>query len=94
VLERRDAETAHVLLREGMMGYVELNLTMAFPLALEQFAALAAVQGRPRRALCLSAAGARQRQLLAALPPPYVAWVERSIAPARHALGEAAADAA
>jgi len=93
-LEHGDAETAQVLLREGMTRYVELNLTMAFPLALEQFAALAAAQGRSRRALRLAGAGARQRDLLAALPTPYVAWVERSIAPARHALGEAAADAA
>jgi len=92
-LESGDVETAQALLSEGMTRYIELDMTMAFPLALEQFAALAAVQGRHRRALCLASGGARQRELLAALPTPYAAWVERFMAPARHALGEAAADA-
>lgn len=93
-LDRRDAPTAQALLREGIARYIELDLTMAFPLALEQFAALAAAQDRPHRALCLAGAGARQREFLAALPTPYVAWIERSVARARHSLGEVAAEAA
>jgi hypothetical protein len=44
-IERGDLADAERLLRQGLAIYIELELTTAYPLALEQFAALAAVGG-------------------------------------------------
>jgi tetratricopeptide (TPR) repeat protein len=63
-LDRGALDEAQALLRKGLAMYIELQLEVALPLALEQFAALAAAQGYLVRALRLSGAGTAWRRKL------------------------------
>lgn len=94
-LDRGDLATAHSLLAEGMALFAEARLTMGFPLALEEFGALAASRSQLHRALVLFGAGARQHEHLGTIQLPHIkAWVERYTALARQGLsGEASAAA-
>ena len=79
-LDRGELAQAQQLLQEGLKRYIEADVETAFPLALEQFAALAAARNQAVRALRLAGAGAAWRRILRTHPTPYRAWVQRSIA--------------
>ena len=85
---------ARAFLVEGLSLYVELRVETAYPLALEQFAALAAECGQATRALRLAAAGAAWRRQLDTYPTPYTDWLEGYVGRAREALDPSAALAA
>ncbi|MFN8539260.1 MAG: tetratricopeptide repeat protein [Thermomicrobiales bacterium] len=92
--ERGDAEAARALLAECLAGALALDYRRMAMLALIGCAALA-VEGTPERALRLAgfvAAAAARGEL--ALLPAWRAWLERTSAAAREALGQAAAVAA
>jgi tetratricopeptide (TPR) repeat protein len=91
-LERGDLEEAERYLQQGLAIYVDLKLAISYPLALEQFAALAAAHRQPARALRLASAGAAWRAHLDTYQTPYVAWIERYMSRAREALSAAAAE--
>ncbi|GEM_PF-3492186 len=94
-VERGDIDLAHTLLAEGIAIFAAVQLTMGFPLSLQEFAALAAVEGQPGRALRLFGAGAKQHERLATIQLPYIrAWVEGYAAIARQALSKEDVDAA
>jgi len=85
-LDRSAVDEADELLRDGMAIYVELRLETAYPLALEQFAAVAAARGEAVRALRLAAAGAVWRRRLDTNQTPYPAWLESYLSRATLAL--------
>ena len=91
-VERGDLEEAERLLQQGLVIYVDLKLDISYPLALEQFAALAAALGQPTRALRLASAGTAWRTRLDTYQTPYAAWIERHVSRAREALSAAAAE--
>jgi uncharacterized protein HemY len=93
-LDRGALAEARQLLRDGLQGYIEAGVETALPLALEQFAALAAACDQANRALRLAGAGAAGRRRLATYPTPYTAWVERYLSAARRTLPRAQAEAA
>jgi non-specific serine/threonine protein kinase len=93
-LDRGALDEARRLLRDGLTGYIEAKVETAFPLALEQFAALAAARGQAERALRLAGAGAAWRRRLATYPTPYTAWLERYLSVAQLQLPRAQAEAA
>lgn len=93
-LDRGALAEARQLLRDGLQGCIEAGVETALPLALEQFAALAAASGQAERALRLSGAGAAWRRRLATYPTPYTAWVKRYLSAARRALPRVQAEAA
>ena len=93
-LDRNAVGEARALLTDGLTLYVELQLETAFPLALEQFAAVAAVRGQAVRALQLAGAGAAWRLRLDTHPTPYAAWLDAYLSRARRILDAADAQAA
>jgi hypothetical protein len=93
-LDRGALGQAQRLLQDGLQQYIEAEVETALPLALEQFAALAAARHQAVRALRLAGAGAAWRRNLATYPTPYGAWVEWYISVARLMLSEAQAQEA
>ena len=93
-LDRGALDDAQRLLRDGLQEYIEADARTAFPLSLEQFAALAVARHQAVRALRLAGTGAAWRQNLATYPTPYRAWVQRYITAARLMLPRMQADAA
>jgi hypothetical protein len=87
-LDRGAPDHAEALLCEGLAMYVEVQLEVALPLALEQFAALAAAQDYPVRALRLAGAGAALRRSLETYPTPYRAWIDGYLSMVRMSLDE------
>jgi hypothetical protein len=71
--------------------YLEAQLEVALPLALEQFAALAAAQGHSVRALRLAGAGAAWRHKLNTRATPYRDWLDRYVSNSRLTLDESKA---
>ncbi len=69
-LDRGALAQAQRLLRDGLQQYIEAEVETAFPLALEQFVALAAARHQAVRALRLAGAGAAWRRNLATYPTP------------------------
>ena len=64
------------------------------PVALDDFAALAAAQHQPRRALCLAGAAANQHERLGTFQAANIrAWLDRHLALAREMMTEDAANA-
>jgi hypothetical protein len=92
-IERGDLTEADGFLRQGLAIYVDVELASAYPLALEQFAALAAAGGQAVRALQLAGAGAAWRADLDTYPTPYVAWMAGYASLARGALSAGDAQA-
>jgi hypothetical protein len=93
-LDRNVLDEARALLLDGLALYVELRLETAFPLALEQFAAVAAARGQAVRALRLAGAGAAWRLRLDTHPTPHAAWLEAYLSRARRVLDAGVAQAA
>jgi uncharacterized protein HemY len=93
-LDRGALAEAQRLLQDGLEQYIEAGVETALPLALEQFAALAASQGQGVRALRLAGAGAAWRRNLATYSTPYDAWVKRYISTARLVLSRTEAEEA
>jgi tetratricopeptide (TPR) repeat protein len=87
-LDRGAIAQAQHLMRDGLQQYTGANVATAFPLALEQFAALAAARGQGVRGLRLASAGAAWRRRLSTYPTPYAAWVARYVSAARQLLSE------
>lgn len=87
-----DYSEAHSFLVEAVAVLREEHRIM--PIALDDFAALAAAQGQPHRALRLGAAAARQYERLATFRTPNTRdWVNRYLALAREGLPEEEAGA-
>lgn len=95
LLDEGDAAAAHPVLEESLAINRELNDRAAIAYLIEDFAALAATEGRPERALRLAgAAAAAHDELGAPLPVAERARFDRLVAPAWQALGEPLAMAA
>ncbi|MGH2371695.1 MAG: tetratricopeptide repeat protein, partial [Chloroflexota bacterium] len=89
----------HAEARSFMVQAVAMNVegqrVTSLPFALDNFAALAAAEGQPDRALRLAGAAARQHERLGTFQLAHTqAWVERYLALAREALTQEASAAA
>ena len=93
-LDRSALQEAEQLLHNGLGHYIKADVKAAFPLAFEQFAALAAARGHAARALRLAGAGAAWRRRLSTYPTPYTAWIEGHVSKARLMLSETKAQEA
>jgi hypothetical protein len=82
-------------LAAGLATAAAVRDTWGLLLGLDGWAMLAAIEGRPERALRLAAAAASRRETAGALlPRAYEALRERVLAPARLAMSEVAGQAA
>jgi non-specific serine/threonine protein kinase len=94
-VERGDAAGARRILRECLELMREIHDALWLAFALEGLAGVAALEGRPRRALVLAGAAEASREAVGrALWPVFARQVERWLAPARAALAAGAAEAA
>src|SRR6266511_2359098 len=92
VLDQGDYATARARLEESLAINQQLGDRSAIAYVLEEFAGLAAVQGQSDRTLRLAGAAAALREAIGSpLSPIDQAQLERRLAPARQALGEATA---
>jgi DNA-binding CsgD family transcriptional regulator len=88
----RDLDAARAHLAEGLAVWCDTEDRTGLPLLLDCFALLAITRGQPDRALRLAGAAAAQHEAIGApLPPILRAQLEQWLAPARQALGDAAA---
>jgi predicted ATPase/class 3 adenylate cyclase/DNA-binding XRE family transcriptional regulator len=95
LLAQGDDAAANRSYVESLAQARELRSQLGIAWSLSGFARLAAAQAQPIRALRLAGAAAALRELIGMpLTPAELAEFERRIAPARRALGEAAAESA
>jgi predicted ATPase/DNA-binding winged helix-turn-helix (wHTH) protein/predicted negative regulator of RcsB-dependent stress response len=88
--DRGDYISAHAACREALKIFLELGHRRGISRALEGFAYLAMAQGHPVRALRLTAAAVRLRQLVGApLPPAEQSKLDEQVRSARELLGDA-----
>ena len=86
-LDRGDLAGARAWLTERMALILGTEQAAAIPVALEQFAVLAAAEGRPRRAVTLAAAAAAKRESLGTRQGPEMRdWADGHLSAARRAL--------
>jgi non-specific serine/threonine protein kinase len=94
-LEAGDLDRARARLAEGVADQPGLDRGGGLPMAVEGFAALAAAEGRPARAVRLAAAAAAHRRRIGEAPPAFWwAAVARWLVRAEAAMGGAPAAAA
>jgi predicted ATPase/DNA-binding winged helix-turn-helix (wHTH) protein len=87
--DQRDYVAAHAACREALTIFSELGHRRGIARALEGFAYLAMAQGYPQRALRLTAAAARLRQLIGApLPPAEQSKLDQQVRSAQELLGD------
>jgi DNA-binding CsgD family transcriptional regulator len=91
-LELGDVAGARVVLLQAVPAVVEIGDRFAIPVGLSALAGLAALGGRPRSALMLAGAAAAYEEVNQTYrPEPLRAYLEGWLAPARAAVGGAAA---
>jgi non-specific serine/threonine protein kinase len=93
-LEEGDPAAARALGAESLAIRRRHGDTAGIVYALSLLAGVAAVEGQPRRALCLTSVITTQSETGFGLGPLYGAWLDRWLAPARRALSPEALHAA